>query len=307
LVELRRLGVTRVQIGCQSLSDDTLVLNRRDHTVEDTRQAVTLLRRFGFKVQAHWMANLLGTSPDSDVLDFARLFADEGVRPDELKIYPCVLVPNSELAEVYERGDYVPYTTETLVEVLARCLCQVPPYCRVNRLMRDIPGTDVLGGSRHNSLRARVEARVEALGFARRDIRSREVRGSAQELGEPKLETIEYRTDASLECFVQFVADDRLCGFARLSLPNRPAPLDELRDSALLREVHVYGQAVPVGTRSPATVQHQGLGTRLVEHAVQRARRAGYDSLAVISSVGTRRYYRRLGFAEGRLYQHRRV
>ncbi len=307
LIQLRRLGVTRVQIGCQSLSDPILELNHRDHTVEDTRQAMALLRRFGFKVQVHWMANLLGATPPSDVEDFAHLFDDAGARPDELKIYPCVVVPNSELAEAYERGEHVPYPTGTLIDVLARCLRMVPPYCRVNRLMRDIPGTDVLGGSRHNSLRGQVEARVAALGFACRDIRSREIRTSTQQLSRPRLETLEYPTGASRECFIEFVADGMLCGFARLGFPTQPAPIDELADAALLREVHVYGQAAALGERPEAAVQHRGLGTRLVEHATQLASQAGCRSLAVISSVGTREYYRRLGFTDGVLYQHRRL
>jgi len=304
---LRRLGVTRVQIGCQSLSDRILELNHRDHSVEDSRQAIALLRRFGFKVQVHWMANLLGTTPEADVEDFARLFDDIGVRPDEIKIYPCMVVPNSELADAYERGDHVPYSTETLVDVLARCLRMVPPYCRVNRLMRDIPGTDVVGGSRHNSLRGQVEARIEALGSVCRDIRSREIRTRTQQLSPPRMEILEVPTAASREYFIEFVSDGLLCAFARLGLPHLPAPLPELSGAALLREVHVYGQAAALGARPAVAVQHRGLGARLVDQATQLASQAGYRSLAVISSVGTRGYYRRLGFADGALYQHRRL
>jgi elongator complex protein 3 len=307
VLEMRRLGVTRVQIGCQSLSDRILALNRRGHAVSDTRSAIALLRRSGFKIQAHWMANLLGANPESDRADFDQLFTDPAVRPDELKIYPCALVQSSELVEAYERGEYAPYSAETLVELLAGCLRGVPEYCRVNRIIRDIPGTDLLVGERINGLRRNVEGEMARRGWVARDIRSREVRTTEVSLAEPRLEISSYDTAVSREHFLQFIDSDKLLAFARVSLPLAPGPIHELAPSALLREVHVYGQSARFGERSPSSVQHMGLGARLVEKAVDLASAAGYGDLAVISAVGTRRYYGRLGFVDGELYQHRRV
>jgi elongator complex protein 3 len=304
-LEMRRLGVTRVQMGCQSLSDRILELNRRGHTVGDTANAIGLLRRCGFKIQAHWMANLLGATPDSDRADFVRLFADPAVRPDELKIYPCALVHSSELVDAYERGEYFPYSADTLVELLASCLRTVPEYCRVNRIIRDIPGTDLLVGERINGLRHSVEAEMARRGWAARDIRSREVRTTEVSLAEPRLDAFPYDTATSSELFLQFIGSDKLLGFARLGLPTKEGPIEELGHSALLREVHVYGQSARLGERPASAVQHMGLGARLVEEAARLASAAGFCDLAVISAVGTRRYYRRLGFVDGALYQHR--
>ncbi|MBN1607450.1 MAG: tRNA uridine(34) 5-carboxymethylaminomethyl modification radical SAM/GNAT enzyme Elp3 [Polyangiaceae bacterium] len=304
-LEMRRLGVTRVQIGCQSLSDRILDLNRRGHTVGDTASAIGLLRRCGFKIQAHWMSNLLGATPDSDRADFARLFADPAVRPDELKIYPCALVHSSELVDAYERGEYFPYSAEKLVELLSSCLREVPEYCRVNRIIRDIPGTDLLVGERVNGLRHRVEAEMARRGWPARDIRSREVRTTEVSLAEPRLDVFPYDTATSRELFLQFIDSDKLLGFARLGLPTKEGPIEELGRSALLREVHVYGQSARLGERPASAVQHMGLGARLVEEAARLASAAGFCDLAVISAVGTRRYYRRLGFVDGELYQHR--
>jgi elongator complex protein 3 len=304
-LEMRRLGVTRVQIGCQSLCDRILALNRRGHTVSDTKGAIGWLRRFGFKIQVHWMANLLGATPDGDLADFSRLFAEPEVRPDELKIYPCALVQSSELVTAYERGEHVPYSTRTLVELLASCLRAVPEYCRVNRIVRDIPGTDLLVGDRINGLRHRVEAEMTRQGWSARDIRSREVRTTEVHLAQPRLDVLRYETATSRELFLQFSDSDKLLGFARLSLPMNQGPIEELGHSALLREVHVYGPSARFGERARSAVQHMGLGARLVEKAVELASVAGFPDLAVISAVGTRRYYRKLGFVDGALYQHR--
>ncbi|HJW84676.1 MAG TPA: radical SAM protein, partial [Anaerolineae bacterium] len=134
---LRHLGVTKVQMGAQSLDDRVLELNKRGHTVEQTRQAMTLLRAAGFKLVLHWMPNLLGATPEGDVEDFARLWDDEGLRPDEIKIYPCSLLANAELYEYWLRGEYRPYSDDTLVDLIARCKLQVPRYCRINRVYRD--------------------------------------------------------------------------------------------------------------------------------------------------------------------------
>ncbi|MEK7325346.1 MAG: radical SAM protein, partial [Chloroflexota bacterium] len=133
---LRRLGVTKVQMGAQSLDDHILEINKRGHTVEQTREAVSLLRAAGFKIVLHWMPNLLGATPDSDRADFLKLWTDPGLRPDELKIYPCSLLANAELYEYWQRGEYTPYTDDDLLELLVDCLTEVPRYCRVNRVIR---------------------------------------------------------------------------------------------------------------------------------------------------------------------------
>jgi elongator complex protein 3 len=321
---LRRLGATKIQLGIQSLDDDVLRRNQRGHDAAASRRAMTRLRAAGFKLQVHWMVNLLGATPASDRRDFARLFDDRSLRPDELKLYPCSLVETAELVDHHRRGDWLPYPRDVLVELLADLLERVPRWCRVTRVIRDIPSPDILCGSRETNLREPVEARVHARGGAIREIRSREVRGRAVEVASLVLAEEGYEAGAGRELFLG--AEDpegRLAGFLRLALPapgvraggpdsaepdgHEASPgLGELRGAAIVRELHVYGAALEVGAAPGAgPAQHGGLGRRLLARAAQRAREAGHRRLAVISAAGTRAYYRGLGFEDGELYQHR--
>lgn len=302
---MRRLGATKVQLGYQSLSDELLALNRRGHDVTASRRATRLLRRAGFKIQGHWMLNLFGATPESDQRDFERLFADPELRPDELKIYPCSLIESAELMHEHRRGAWRPYEEAELLELLAGCLSRVPEYCRVTRVIRDIPSHDIVVGNRRSNLRERAEAELARRGVLGRDIRAREIRGARVAPEALRLEVTSYAAGAGEERFLQLVTpDDRLAGFCRLSLPGEAPSLDELAGRAILREVHVYGQVASYGEASPGHAQHLGLGRRLIDEARARAAAGGYAGLAVISAVGTRGYYRKLGFVDGELYQH---
>lgn len=308
VVRLRKLGATKIQIGFQSLDDEVLALNARGHDVAQSRRATKLLRRAGFKIQGHWMANLYGSSPERDVSDFERLFADPDFRPDELKLYPCSLVESATLMAHYQAGRYRPYSESELLEILVECVIRTPPYCRLSRVIRDIPGEDILAGSRVTNFRAVAEAEMARRGLRSRDIRAREIRGEEIELDSLRFHVLRYRSSVGEEAFLQFVdGDHRLAAFARLCLPaERECPfLEELSGAALLREVHVYGSAVGIGAREDGKAQHAGLGRKLIDQASLEARKQGFSRLAVISSVGTREYYRRLGFTDGAWYQHR--
>ncbi len=297
---LRRLGVTKVQIGAQSLDDEILVRNRRGHTVDATRRAMGLLRAAGFKIVLHWMPNLLGATLESDRVDFARLWSDASLRPDELKIYPCQLLAEAELQESWRRGEYTPYTTAELVSLIADLKPGIPRYCRVNRVVRDIPSTYVLDGNRRTSLRMDVHAELARRGQRCSCIRCREVRGRRVTRGDLTAEALVYPAGGAEEHFLSFVtSDDRLAGYARLSLPGTDsvnAGLPDLARSALIRELHVYGQSLPLGSDSDGEAQHAGLGARLMEQAEAIARTRGYENMAVIAAVGTRPYYARLGY-----------
>ena len=304
-LRLRRLGATKVQIGIQSLSDRVLALNRRGHDVAATRRALRLLRAAGFKLHAHWMPNLYGSSPAEDVAQFARLFDDSDFRPDELKIYPCSLIESAELMAYYERGDWHPYTHEQLVDVIAACLRGAPRYCRLTRVIRDFSADDIVAGSRTSNLREVAERRLRESGDSCREIRSREIRAQPLERADLRLVATDYETSIGDEVFLEFVTPrDRIAAFLRLSLPRDPSPVEEIRRSALVREVHVYGASLSIGRRQAGRAQHRGLGRALVDEARARTRAAGFTDLAVISAVGTRAYYRGLGFHDGPLYQH---
>ncbi len=299
VLRIRRLGGTKVQIGLQSLSDEVLCKNRRGHDVAASRRALYLLRGAGFKLHVHWMANLYGSNPAADLEDFDRLFSDPDFRPDELKIYPCSLVPGAPLERHHRSGEWRPYTHEELVELLSGCLRRIPEYCRLTRLVRDIPSQYIRVGNRRTNLREVVTAHLAAQGFRSRDIREREIRGRSCDPEKLQLTSTGYDTSVGREHFLQFVTpEDRIAAFLRLSLPAKGG-------GAMIREVHVYGVAADLGEHSPGKAQHSGLGRRLVERAAQIAAEAGRRDLAVISAVGTRDYYRALGFRDRGLYQYR--
>ncbi len=311
VVRLRRLGATKIQIGYQSLSDEVLELNQRGHDVAASRRATKLLRQAGFKIQVHWMANLYGSTPERDVADFARLFSDPDFRPDELKLYPCSLIESAELMTHYEAGRYRPYSEDELLKILIECMTSTPVYCRLSRVIRDIPGDDILAGSKVTNFRAIAEAEMAKRGIGSHDIRAREIRGDTAPANTLRLVVERYRTSVGDEAFLQFVTETgesgRLAGFLRLSLPEEPVYIAELEASALIREVHVYGAAATIGERDERKAQHLGLGRRLIDHAAELACEHGFSKMAVISSVGTREYYRRQGFSDGALYQHRAI
>ena len=293
---LRYLGVTKVQVGIQSLDERVLALNKRGHDVDATRQAFRLLRLAGFKIHGHWMANLLGATPESDVEDFGRLWSDSAIHPDELKLYPCMLVENAELYDYWLRGEYRPYTEEEVTEVLVSCKVQTPRYVRLNRVIRDFPTTNVVAGNKKANLRQIAQQRMQERGLHCQCIRCREVRRTEVAAEDLSLRVETYETDATTEHFLSFeTADDRLAGFLRLSLPHPDIkhPLPELAGHAMIREVHVYGPAVPIGEDSQGEAQHIGLGTQLVQKAKEMAQAAGYRRIAVISAIGTREYYAR--------------
>jgi len=301
---LRHLGVTKVQMGAQSLDDRILEMNQRGHDVESTRKAVALLRAAGFKVVLHWMPNLHGATPESDRADFARLW--EGFCPDEIKIYPNQLLANAELYEYWQRGEFTPYTTQELIDLIADIKPGIPRYCRVNRVIRDIPSNNVVDGNKRTSLRQDIHDEMRRRGTRCQCVRCREVRGATVSAEEMRLDDLTYQTGSAEEHFISFVTpEDGLAGFIRLSLPNSDSPqtgLSDLDGAALIREVHVYGQSLAVGAEQVGAAQHAGLGTRLLLEADATAKARGYKRMAVISAVGTRQYYLDRGFERGEYY-----
>ncbi len=304
LAWFRYLGVTKVQMGAQSFDDHILEINKRGHTVEETRQAVALLRAGGFKIVLHWMPNLYGATLESDQADFARMWQD--FCPDEIKIYPNQLLENAELYEYWERGEYTPYTTAELLELLVTIKPTIPRYCRVNRVVRDIPSTNVVEGNKRTSLRMDIHKELKQRGQRCQCVRCREVRRAKVMPEKLEFDDLTYPAGGAEEHFLSFVTpQDKLAGFLRLSLPGPHSPatgLADLEDAAIIREVHVYGQSLEVGEDQEGAAQHIGLGTELIEKAEEIARRQGFRRMAVIAAIGTRRYYAGRGFHQGECY-----
>lgn len=290
------LGVTKVELGVQHLDDRILALNRRGCTVEDTVEASRLLRDRGMKVGFHVMPNLPGATLADDRAMFRDLFADERFRPDFLKIYPTLVTPGSEIEVLWQRGEYRPYDEEDLVELVAYAKSLLPSWVRLQRVQRDIPAWLITAGSRHSNFRQLARKRLEARGLSCRCIRCREA-GRMASSGEPALATERYRCSGGDEFFISMVSGDALIGFARLRFPSRSmGRVDE--GTALIRELHVYGNLVPLGA-SPAggEWQHREFGRRLLAEAEHIAVEGGYRCLAVMSGIGVRPYYRRLGYS----------
>lgn len=302
---LRTLGVTKVQVGIQTMNERVLALNKRGHDAQATRDAFRLLRLAGFKIHGHWMANLLGATPASDLADYCSLWDDPAVRPDELKIYPCMLVENADLYAWWQRGEYTPYDEETLIELLVQCKAVTPRYTRLTRVIRDIPTTNVVEGNKKANLRQIAQQRMQQRGLRCQCIRCREIRRDQVEPTDLQLLIASYDTDATVEHFLSYeTADERIAGFLRLSLPHsdQALPLPELAGHAMIREVHVYGPALRIGRTTEGAAQHSGLGSQLIDHAKRIAYDAGFGRMAVISAVGTRGYYAKHGFQRDGLY-----
>lgn len=304
---LRRLGATKIQLGIQSLQDQVLTKNKRGHSVAEAVSAIALLRQAGFKLHFHWMPNLYGSTPILDKADYARIFTDMRFKPDEIKIYPCSLIEGTELMQKFKRGLWKPYSHTELLAVVGYALLNTPEYCRVTRVVRDIPSNDIVTGNKFTNLRQMVEKYLKDSGRKLTEIRSREIKNQLFNLKKLVFKDTVYETTVSLEHFLEYVTDNnQIVAFLRLSLPKpKQIPvIGELSNTAVIREVHVYGQALQLGSKKTGIAQHSGLGKKLIIQARGIALRAGFKQVSVISAIGTREYYRKIGFTDGDLYQH---
>jgi elongator complex protein 3 len=264
-----------------------------------------LLRAGGFKIVLHWMPNLLGATPDSDREDFSRLWGEGAYAPDELKIYPCQLLEGTELYHIWQKGGYQPYTEAVLLDLIADIKTTVPRYCRINRIIRDIPSNYVVEGNKNTSLRQDIQREMKKRGTHCDCIRCREVRSTNVTTADVSLNDLIYHPANAEEHFLSFdTPQDKLAGFLRLSFPKDTSltGIPELENAAIIREVHVYGQSLEVGEEKEGIAQHSGLGTRLIQKAEALAKAKGFKTLAVIAAVGTRAYYAGRGFELKDLY-----
>ena len=309
LRRLRRLGVTRVELGVQTLEEAVLERIVRDHGTAEVRGATQLLKDAGFKVAYHLMPNLPGATPASDLASARTVFEDPAYRPDTLKLYPCVVIESAELHAWWREGRYRPYDDETLVELLLRIKQLVPPWVRIERVIRDIPSTSIQAGCLTTNLREELHRRLQARGLRCRCIRCRQVR--QETAGRFALTRRDYEASGGTEVFLSFEEPetDRLACLLRLRIPGRGLPgLPELRGAALVRELHTYGPHLPLVERREGAVQHQGFGRRLLAEAERLAGESfGLRRMAVIAGAGARAYYRKLGYELDGTYMVKRL
>jgi len=285
-------GATRVELGVQTLDDRIHYLTKRGHGVAEVISATRSLRDSGFKVYYHWMPGLPGSTPEHDLELSLQLFEDERFRPDGLKLYPTLVVRGSELENWYRDNRYRPYHDEVMIDLLVSIKALVPKYVRISRLMRDIPTKFIIAGSRDLALRGTIRKKIEQMGIHCNCIRCREYGHRLRDggpIGEPRLTRLDYETFGGKEVFLSYEDENEtLFGLLRLRVNAQ---------TAMVRELHVFGTEVPLGGRSEQAAQHHGLGEALLREAETIARREfKVARVTVLSGVGAREYYRSLGY-----------
>ncbi len=300
--DMLEYGVTRVEIGVQSLQERVYDIVNRGHDFDDVVESFQVSKDAGYKIVAHMMPGLPTMSPQQDIDDFERLFGDPLLKPDMLKIYPSLVLADTPMYDDYKSGDYRPYSDEDMIRVLTEVKKMTPRWVRIMRVQREISPDEILAGPRSGNLRQTVHKSLHREGLSCRCIRCREagLTGGETSPDELKMNRIDYESSGGEEVFLSYDdAGDRIYGFLRLRRPSQGAHRDEVTEgSTIVRELHVYGRSLQLGRRDRDGIQHAGLGRRLMGEA-ERISREEMDAkkILVISAVGTREYYRRLGYA----------
>ncbi|MGV8141265.1 MAG: tRNA uridine(34) 5-carboxymethylaminomethyl modification radical SAM/GNAT enzyme Elp3 [Candidatus Woesearchaeota archaeon] len=305
-LELLKLGVTRIELGVQTVYDEILRYVNRGHNIKDTTKAISDMRDLGFKLNFHMMPGLPDEdghkiSKNKDIDNFKILFDNPNFRPDMLKIYPCMVMPGTLLKKSYEEGKFKPLTTEEAAEIIVESYKFIPEYCRIMRIQRDIPTYATISGVDKTNLRQYVDELAKAREIHSKDIRAREI-GLQKIEGKPDLKVMEYEANKGKEYFISMELNEKrgsgskILGFVRLRIPSKNLHPSITSTSALIRELHVYGQAVSIGKSDEDKTQHKGIGKVLMAKAEELAILQGKDKMIVISGVGVRGYYRKLGY-----------
>ena len=291
---LRWLGATRIELGVQSIYDNVLKSNNRGHDTEKTIEATKLLKNAGVKVTYHMMPGLPGSSFEKDVKMFKELFSNPDFQPDQLKIYPCVVLKNAPLYKLWKNKKYKPYNEKQLLKLLTEVKKNIPPYVRIVRIIRDIPSQSIVAGNKTSNLRQLLEQQKVKCNC----IRCREVKGSKFDVHNVKLVRRNYNASDGKEIFLSFedVKNNKILAFLRLRLTNEWS-LPVLRNYAIIRELHVYGQVVEISGKNKNAQQHQSFGRQLMAEAEKIAKKeSGAKGIAVIAGIGVREYYKKLGY-----------
>lgn len=298
---LRELGVTKIQVGVQAFDEEILKLIKRGHTLDRVGEATRLLKDAGIKVCYHFMPNLPGSSPDLDRQMAHIMYEDPRFKPDFVKIYPAQVIAGTEMYNQWKRGEFVPYDDELLKDVLKDIKKITPSFVRIDRLVRDISKKWVAAGTKATNMRQYIQLEMKKEGWACQCIRCREVR-ARDYTTTPELKDLSIETLGGTEHLLTYELDNKLFSLLRLRLPTSSTPLfQELEGCAIIRELHTYGKTVVHDEKNSTKTQHRGLGKLLMKEAEEIAKHSGYKKIAVISSIGTRDYYRKLGYErEGR-------
>lgn len=295
---MREFGVTRVELGVQIIDDKIYKIVKRGHTVKNVVDATRELKNAGFKVGYHIMPGLPGSNPRKDLHLFKKLFSDARFKPDQLKIYPCQVMPGSQLEKDFWEGKYKPYSLEKIKSLLIKIIKVVPRYCRIMRIMREIPPEYLVAGTTRIDLRKEIESYFRKKNSKLKEIRYREIGFAKDTNSNLKLKITKYSASKGKEFFLEIVNDDDiLFGLLRLRVVGKVA---------FIREVHVYGQALKLGEKGKIS-QHIGLGKWLIKEAEKICLEKNVDKIFVISGVGVRKYYTELDYVLENTYMTKQL
>jgi elongator complex protein 3 len=311
------MGVTRIEIGVQNLYDDIYEIIDRGHKVKDVVEAFRVAKDAGYKIVAHMMPGLPGSDFEKDFKAFERLFSDPDFKPDMIKIYPCLVLNGTKIYSWWSEGNYKPYTTEEAIELIAKIKSIIPRWVRVMRIQRDIPSQFIVAGPRKSNLRQLVEKRMKELGLTCRCIRCREVghkllkHGITPDPNHIEILSEEYEASNGKEIFisVEDPSNDILIGYLRLRIPSKKAHRPEISSepSSIVRELKVFGQLVPIGKTIEEAWQHKGYGKKLLAEAENKSKEYGAKKILILSALGTKEYYRKLGYKPEGPYMSKRL
>ena len=309
IIELLKFGCTRVELGVQCLDDKIYKRVNRGHSVKEVIEATKMLRDSGFKVGYHMMLGLPGSNERKDLEMFKKLFSDERFKPDQLKIYPCQVIKGAKLEKDFKKGKYKPYSKEKIKKIIIQIMRIIPNYCRVMRVMREIPPDYLIAGTTRIDLRKDIEQEIRKKEYKINEIRFREIgfeyrdklpkERISQKL---KLRVTKYQASGGKEYFLELInKDEILFGLCRIRINQTKGKLNPKKSlgvlGAVIRELHVYGQSLAIGEKAKSEIsQHRGLGKQLMIEAEKIARGENMESLFVISGVGVRQYYRKLDY-----------
>jgi elongator complex protein 3 len=309
--EILEFGCTRVELGVQCLDDKIYKIVNRGHKLREVIESTKLLKNFGFKVGYHMMLGLPGSNKKKDFEMFKKLFKDERFKPDQLKIYPCQVIRGAKLAKLFKKGKYKPYTKEEIQTLVIKIMKIIPNYCRVMRIMREIPPEFLIAGTTRIDLRKDIEEKLRKDKTKINEIRFREIGFESRDKlpkdkinMDLKLKVTKYGTSGGEEYFLEIVNKDNiLFGLARLRI-NKDST-SEMK--AIVREIHVYGQSLAIGEKSNTIGQHSGFGKWLMGEAESITRKNKVEDLFVISGVGVKEYYKKLDYKPQASYMHKEI
>jgi len=295
------LGCTKVELGVQSVYEDALKRVQRGHSVKDSVESIRILKDLGFKLNFHMMPGLPGVDRKRDLQGLKELFKNPDFRPDMLKIYPCMVVRGTKLYNLWRKRKYKPLTTKQAAELIVEFKKSVPKYCRIMRVQRDIPTFMTEAGVDRTNLRQYIAELMNKNKIKCRCIRCREPRGRKLS-NKIKILMKYYEASKGMEFFIsaEDVKNDILLGFCRLRFPSQSLRKEITNKSALIRELHVYGQMAELGKKG--VVQHKGLGKKLLEKAEEIAKTYYKNKMVVISGIGARGYFRKRGYKREGVY-----